>query len=63
MRRAFGTLMAAMMLAMLAGGSAMAAPAPAPAPGGPSLPLCLGVDVLGLDLGQGSACASGVAPS
>jgi hypothetical protein len=66
MRRAFGTLMAGMMLALLAGGSAMAATAaagPPAAPGGPSLPLCLGVDVLGLDLGQGSACASGVAPA
>lgn len=65
MRRAFGTLMAAMMLATLTGGSALAATAPAgpPAPGGPSLPLCLGVDVLGLDLGQGSECASGVAPA
>jgi hypothetical protein len=59
MRRAFGTLMAATVLTVLTGGSAMAAPAPAPAPpGGPSLPLCLGVDVLGLDLGQGQ-CGGG----
>jgi hypothetical protein len=66
MRRAFGTLIAAMLLALSAGGSAMAATTPAgppAAPGGPSLPLCLGVDVLGIDLGQGSACASGVAPA
>jgi hypothetical protein len=62
MRRAFGTLLAGMMLAGLASGSAMAAtgpagPAPQPAPGGPSVPLCLGIDVLGLDLGQGG-CGS-----